>query len=156
MIEVSTGYIHSNLVVYSTVILILFLGMKLHVSWIDIHEKITRKNFLKRWIICLFLDITIYLIIIFSKIFESHNILVYDLMTNFEAVLIIVYEVLAISSIIQRCRSMIHSKILMIGIMLIWTLNDFLKLIANPILLLTILVISMLPDKNNLKEELPR
>lgn len=156
MIEISTGYIHSNLVVYSTVILILFLGMKLHVSWIDIHEKITRKKFLKRWIICLFLDITIYLIIIFSKIFESHNILVYDLMTNFEAVLIIVYEVLAISSIIQRCHSMIHSKIFMIGIMLIWTLNDFLKLIANPILLLTILVISMLPDKNNLKEELPK
>ena len=103
--------------------------------------------------ICLLLDIIVYLIIVFSKVFENHNILVYDSMRNLGAILIIFYESLAISSIIQRCRCMIHSKIFMIVMMLLWIFNGFLKIVANPSLLVVILVIGMMPNKNHFKEE---
>lgn len=153
MIEISISDIYSKLIVYGTVILILYLGMKLHVSWIDISQKITRKKFFWRWMICLLLDIIVYLIIVFSKIFEDHNILVYDSMRNLGAILIIFYESLAISSIIQRCRCMIHSKFFMIVIMLLWILNGFFKVLANPVLLMVILAMGMIPDKIISKEE---
>ena len=44
MIEISISDINSNLIVYGTVILIIYLGIKLHISWIDVSQKITRKN----------------------------------------------------------------------------------------------------------------
>ncbi len=153
MIEISISDINSKLIVYGTVILILYLGIKLHVSWIDVSQKITRKKFFWRWMICLLLDIIVYLIIVFSKVFENHNILVYDSMRNLGAILIIFYESLAISSIIQRCRCMIHSKFFMIVMMLFWIFNGFFKVIVNPDLLMVILVMGMMPDKNNSKEE---
>jgi hypothetical protein len=153
MIEISISDINSNLIVYGTVILIIYLGIKLHISWIDVSQKITRKKFFWRWMICLLLDIIVYLIIVFSKVFENHNILVYDSMRNLGAILIIFYESLAISSIIQRCRCMIHSKFFMIVMMLLWIFNGFFKIVANPSLLMIILVMGMMPDKNNSKEE---
>lgn len=152
MIELSISYINNELVVYGTVIVILYLGMKLHISWIDVGKKITRKRFFCRWIMCLLIDIIVYLIIVFSKLFEVNNILVYDLMRNLAAILIILYELLAISSIIQRCRCMIYSRFFMIVIMLFLVFNDFFKAFVNPIALIIILSMGMIPNKDNTKE----
>jgi hypothetical protein len=153
MIELSISYINKELIVYGIVILILYLGMRLHISWIDIHEKITRKKFFWRCILCLLIDIIVYLIIVFLKMFGGHNILGYDLMQNIGAILIVFYEVLAISSIIQRYRCMIYSKFLMIVIMLVWIFNGFFKVLANPDILMIILLIGMIPNKENSKEK---
>lgn len=153
MIEISIDYINDKLIVYGIVALFLYLGMKLNLSWINVKKKIIRKKFFFRWMICLFLDITVYLILVFSSLFETRNVLVYEFMRNIGAILIIFYEVLAISSIIQRCRCMIHSKFFMIIMMSVWIFNDFLRILVNPKLLMIILVIGMIPDKDNSKEE---
>lgn len=45
MLEISMNQISKGLLMYGIVIVILYMGTKLHVSWFDISELLTKKSF---------------------------------------------------------------------------------------------------------------
>lgn len=153
MIEISMNQIREGLLMYGIVMVILYIGTKLHVSWIDIGAKISKKEFFLKWLLCFVLDIIVFLMIIVSELVKNQNDIIYNSVINIGAIFAVFCEILVISIIVQRYCCIIHSKFILVSMLCVWVFNDFLKILNEPVLLIIILMIGMLPDKNALTKE---
>lgn len=153
MLEISMNQISKGLLMYGIVIVILYMGTKLHVSWFDISELLTKKKFFLRCLFCFVLNIIVLLIIIISEIVKDQNDVIYSSAINVGLILVGFYRILVVSIIVQRYRCMRHSKLIMIPMLSIVVFNYFFNVLDGPVLLIIILIIGMLPDKNTLTKE---
>lgn len=97
MLEISVQHLSRGVLTYAIVIAILYMGTKVHVSWFDLSDLLTKKKFFLRCLFCFLLSIIVLLMVVISELAKGQNALIYSSAINIGLILAGFYRILVVS-----------------------------------------------------------